>query len=463
MDRPLDDILSAALDYLDRWLGFQMRMSQQPGCVVAVAHEGDVVFERAYGYADQEQEVPLTPRHRLRAASHTKSFTAAGILKLREAGKLKLDDPAGQFVSGLHPEIAQTTVLQLLTHSAGIARDGADSGQFQNRRPFLSIEELRQELESPPAIDPNTRFKYSNNGYGLLGLVIEAVAGEPYAAWIEREIVRAAGLDETGIDMPRDDGVPVALGHSGKLLLGRRVLIPGDYATNAVAPAGGLVCTAGDLVSFFAQLSPEAEKSVLSVESRREMIREHWRTDPSGGDGAYGLGVMSGKAGGWRWFGHAGGLQGYASKTYVLPERGVAISVMTNAIDGWVGQWTDGAIHILRAFVDNGAPTGKTADWTGRWWSNWGAIDLVPAGSRVFAVYPGAWKPFDGATEIEVSDAGTGRMVRSDGFASYGEPARLIRNDAHEVVEVSLGGTILRREEEVADELLKMASGTPPG
>ncbi len=70
----------AALDYIPRWLDYQMRQSEQPGSVIAVAHKGRVVLERAFGQADITTRRALTPRHRFRVASHSKSFTAAGIL-----------------------------------------------------------------------------------------------------------------------------------------------------------------------------------------------------------------------------------------------------------------------------------------------------------------------------------------------------------------------------------------------
>ena len=91
MDRWLDH----ALDYIPRWIAFQIDMSQQPGCILAIAHRGKIVLEQAFGTANLSTSEPLTPRHRFRIASHTKSFTAAGILKLREQGKLRLDDAAG--------------------------------------------------------------------------------------------------------------------------------------------------------------------------------------------------------------------------------------------------------------------------------------------------------------------------------------------------------------------------------
>src|SRR5215470_19202587 len=135
-----------------------MQLTEQPGCVIALAERGRILFERAFGHADLARGVALTPRHRFRVASHSKSFTAAGIMKLREQGKLRLDDPVGRHVKRLHPAVAEATIAQLLSHSAGIIRDGTDAGQWQDRRPFLRPRELRAALREAPAIDANTRF-----------------------------------------------------------------------------------------------------------------------------------------------------------------------------------------------------------------------------------------------------------------------------------------------------------------
>ena len=164
------------------------------------------------------------------------------------------------------------------------------------------------DLAAAPSIEPNTRFKYSNHGYGLAGLVIEAVTGTPYCSWIKQAIIDAAGLEETEPDMPVAASVSIARGHSAKLPLGRRLVIPGDNPTNALAPATGFVSTAQDLARWFAQLDPAAQQSVLSVASRREMVRRQWRNPHSSLEGYYGLGTMSGSANGWDWFGHGGGL-----------------------------------------------------------------------------------------------------------------------------------------------------------
>jgi CubicO group peptidase (beta-lactamase class C family) len=447
----MDRWLKAAIDYIPRWLGYQMRQSELPGCVVALAHKDDIVLEQAFGSANLRRGTKLTPRHRFRVASHSKSFTAAGILKLREAGKLRLDDPVGEHVDGLHATVARTTIGQLLSHSAGIIRDGTDSGQWQDRRPFLNAKELRAALAAAPTLEANTRFKYSNHGYGLLGLVIEAATGEPYGAWIKRTIVAPAGLRETEPDITKD--VRLASGHGAKLPLGRRVVIPAVNPTHALAPATGFVSTARDLARFYAQLDPAAKRSVLSVASRREMVRAQWRTPVFDLERFYGLGIASGRIGDWDNFGHGGGFQGVITGTMALTGRNLALSVLTNSTDGLAGPWLGGIVQILRAFATRGAPAARLRDWSGRWWGMWGALDLLPMGRSVMAVTPGFFNPLMDASEITVTGKDRGRIAQATGFGNQGEDVRLIRGRNRTVVAVQFAGARLLPEAAVAAEI----------
>jgi CubicO group peptidase (beta-lactamase class C family) len=449
----MDLWVQPALGYFRNWIEFQLRASQRPGCIVAIAHRGKIVDEYAFGHANLATGERLTPRHRFRIASHSKSFTAAGIMKLRERRKLRLDDPVGQYVKDLHPQVAQTTIAQILSHSAGLTRDGADSGQFTDRRPYLGPTELMAELQLPLAIEPNTRLKYSNHGYGLLGLVIEAITAESYRVWIEREIVDAVGLRETTPDMPLAKGVPFARGHTPLLPLDRRLVIPGDNPTNAIAPAGGFVSTAADVARFFAQLAPNARRSLLSVGSRREMIRKQWRNPHANLEGYYGLGIMSGSTAGWNWFGHSGGFQGYISQTCAIPACDLTITILTNSADGWAGFWLGGAMQILRAFAAGGAPKRRVRDWTGRWWSIWGAIDLVPIGNLVIVANPHLLNPFLDASEIEVAGRDTGRISLAVGYGSHGQAVRRTRSKAGAVTDIWLAGANLKPEKTLAAEL----------
>ncbi len=447
------DWLAPALTYVQDWLGFQMRQSEQPGCVLAIAQGGKIVLDTAFGHANALTGETLTPAHRFRVASHSKSFTAAAILKLRERGKLKLDDPAGKYVQGLHPAIAAATISQLLSHSAGIFRDGEDSPYWQGRAPFSDEAKLRRDLKLPPTIDANTRLKYSNHGFALAGLIIEAIAGESFADFVAREIVAPAGLTHTTPDVPLPKGAKLAGGHSGKTLLRRRVMFPGNQSTHALAAATGFVSTASDLCRFFGQLDPKAKTSVLSVQSRREMVRPQWRDAYSAIDTGYGLGIITGAFAGWDWFGHSGGFQGYLTRTSVVPAHGIVVSLLTNASDGLSALWSDGVLHILSTFHKHGAPEAKLRDWTGRWWSAWGATDLVPMGTKVLCALPGLATPFLKVSELEVTGTDMARIAQAGAFGNCGEPASLVRRNG-KVVEVRLGSGRLVSETALKKEML---------
>jgi CubicO group peptidase (beta-lactamase class C family) len=448
----MDAWLRSAIDYIGSWIEIQLAGSQQPGCIIAVTHRGEPVAEHAFGLANLDTGEKLTPRHRFRIASHSKSFTAAGVLKLREQRRLRLDDPVGQHVGGLHPRVAETTIAQVLSHSAGLTRDGADSGQFIDGRPYLDRTELLAELRQPTAIEPGTRFKYSNHGFGLLGLVIESVTKEPYPAWIRREIVEAVGLRETEPNAPVGRATPFARGHTRKLPFGERCVIPGDNDTHAITSAAGFVATAADTARFFNQLAPNAKTSVLSVASRREMTRHHWRV-PQSFEGYYGLGVNAGKTDGWDWFGHGGGFQGYISRTCSIPACEAAITILSNSIDGAAPLWMDGALQILRAFQSRGAPARRVRDWTGRWWTIWGATDLVPMGDRVVVANPQFNNPFMDAAEIEVTGRDTGKVVSAAGYSSHGEPVRRSRDKRGKVSDIWLAGANIKPAAVVAREI----------
>jgi CubicO group peptidase (beta-lactamase class C family) len=156
----MEDWLHRTAAYIPTWIDYQLRNPEQIGCLLAVVHEGKLVLEYAAGSANLATGEPLTPRHRFRVASHSKSFTAAGLMLLRERGRVKLDDTIGAFIPGLHDHVAKATLAQVMSHSAGLTRDGTAGNQFTGFRPFLDKAELFADLAKPPILDRNTRFKY---------------------------------------------------------------------------------------------------------------------------------------------------------------------------------------------------------------------------------------------------------------------------------------------------------------
>jgi hypothetical protein len=137
----------------------------------------------------------------------------------------------------------------------------------------------------------------------------------------------------------------------------------------------------------------------------------------------------------------------------VIPEHDLTVSVFTNAIDGWAGLWVDGAMHILREFSQRGAPSRKVRDWSGRWWSLWGAIDLVPMGNKVLMVGPGMGNPIADAGEFHITGRDEGRIAVADGYSSYGEAVRRVRTASKKVAEIWLGPSRLVPEGKLANEM----------
>jgi hypothetical protein len=235
--------------------------------------------------------------------------------------------------------------------------------------------------------------------------------------------------------------------------LGRRVIIPGDNPTNALAPATGFISTAADLVRFFASLDPDSRLSVLSPANRRAMLHRQWQDPHAAVEGYYGLGLCMGSTGGWNWAGHGGGFQSAKTFTAMLPGRGLCFSVLTNANDGMGEAWSDGVMQILRTFATYSAAKARTRPWKGRWWSLGNVVDLVPFEDRILIAAPKQLNPFAAAHEIRVTARDLGVISLSGGYGIHGETARLLRDRGGKVREVWLGGNRWISERRMAAEM----------
>ncbi|MEZ5658875.1 MAG: serine hydrolase domain-containing protein [Burkholderiaceae bacterium] len=454
------DVRPDAAMVLDPWLRHQIQTHAQPGVAVAVADRGALVFDACYGLADLTTGERLTPEHRLRVASHSKSFTAAAIMVLRERGLLELSDPLGRFITGLHPAVAARPLSALLTHTAGLTRDGADSGQWGARRPFKTRDELLVELAEGPVIEPGSRFKYSNHGYAMLGMVIESVTGQAYRHWMAEALLGPLGLHstlpDTPIGNPASRGWRLAHGHSAVWPLGRRVPVDVGMSTDALAPAGGFISTAADLARFFGGLDPAREHPLLSAQSRREMIEPRWPEPDASAGRWYGLGMLTQAPGETVSFGHAGVFPGMLSRTLHSPDAGFTVSMISNSADGLAPLWVDGAMALLTAARRDGRAPLAWQAWNGIWWSDWIAYLVLATGRRILVGQASLPNPLFDAIELAplVDDPLRASIVKAPGLASYGEIARLVTDDQGRARELWLGGTRLLPAAAAADALL---------
>jgi CubicO group peptidase (beta-lactamase class C family) len=429
-ERPTDlpaDVVRQAVHYAGGYLEFQQRYRRVPGVQAAVLHRDELVLSAAWGHADLESGTALTTGHLFRIASHSKTFTATAILQLVAANRLRLDDPAGMHVTALADAgspLARVTVRELLSHAAGITRDSPDGDFWQLMRPFPDRDGLlAMLLDSGAAVLPaNERFKYSNIGYGLLGLIIEAVTGRSYAEHLQDAVIAPLGLTDLGPELDPGRGSDYATGYSSHAYAEHRVAI--DHVdTAALASATGFYATASDLVRYFAAHFT-GDHRLLSDEGKRLMRQALWETGGSK-DRRYGLGLSISPVGDRRMVGHGGGYPGHITASLVDPDARLAVSVLTNAIDGPADPLARAVVRLIDLAVD-GPGTGDEGlrRFTGRFAGLWGVTDVALLGGRLYLLDPTQPHTTEDRTPLEPAGDDTLRIAGGPGYGSYGESVR---------------------------------------
>jgi CubicO group peptidase (beta-lactamase class C family) len=421
------EVAQGALAYADRWLAFRQTYLRVPGVQAAVLLDDEMLLSRAYGSADVEAGVPLTTDHLFRVASHSKTFTATAVLQLVEAGRLRLDDPVGRWLPFLEEEpvspIAGVALRELLSHSGGLVRDGHDADFWQLMYAFPDETRLRAIARDAADVrPPNERFKYSNIAFGLLGMVVEAASGTTYHEHVTTEVVQRLGLSNTGPELdPRRAG-DYAVGYSSLAYAPARVPIP-HVDTRALAAATGFYSTAEDLCRYAAAHFWGVE-TLVSDASKRLLQHQEWQVEGVA-DNAYGLGFGIVTAGGRRLVGHSGGYPGHITRTVFDPDDRLAVSVLTNAIDGPAEPLALAIVKVLdlaaRQEPDPEAQRQGGDRFAVRLANLWGVRDVALLGGRVLLLDPTAPDPTEVVTELAVEGAATLRVVKGPGYSSVGE------------------------------------------
>jgi len=417
-------VLSSVVAWYRGWLAHRSAVLRVPGVQVAVRVDGELVLSAAYGCADLAEPTPLTARHLFRIASHSKTFTAVAVLQLMESGVLRLDDTVGRWLPQLAetaPDVARRTLRQLLSHGGGMIRDGHDCDHWVLGLPFPDRQRLLAIADDDAAVFPADRdFKYSNIGYGLLGLVIEAASGRPYNTYVGERIVEPLGLADTGPEYDPARAPDYATGYTA-LALGERV--PVDHVdTLDLAAATGFYATAEDLTAYFTAHLPGDER-LLSDDAKRSMRRQEWAVD----DGGYGLGLILNTVRGRKLFGHSGGYPGHITRSLVDPEDRVVVSVLTNGADGPAAEFADAFFSVLALATDPALDTPPVPDgiaparFTGQFATLMGVSEVALLGDRLWALNPDQADPAVKATPLAVEDATTLRITERSGYGSPGE------------------------------------------
>lgn len=325
-----------ALRLATSWLDAQRAYLEIPGISAAMVQDWEVLWSGGFGLADPERGVPADASTVYSICSISKLFTAISVMQLRDAGKLRLDDPVERHLSWfdirrVHPDAPAITIEGLLTHSAGLPRE-SDYPYWTGDFDFPTREEIVSRLPEQETLYPASRyFQYSNLGLTLAGEVVAAASGEPFEAYVRRAILEPLGLRGTTPAMPEAGSPGLARGHSAMTRSGNREPVA-HFAARGIGPAAGFASTAEDLARFAAwqfRLLKGGGPEVLSANTLREMQRVHW-VDPDF-DTTWGLGFAVRRAADETFVGHGGSCPGYRTTLLLQPKDRIATIFMANA------------------------------------------------------------------------------------------------------------------------------------
>lgn len=334
----MTDLLTGAAPELDARLTGFVADHRLPGAMAGVIAGGALAWSAGAGFADVARRRAPDPATLYRIASITKTFTATAVMRLAEAGRLHLDDPAVAHLPELRRAsspfgpIETVTIRRLLAHQAGLPVDPPGTDLSDPAYEGLAERSLARAGELGPRIAAETEHKYSNLGYQLLGEIVARVSGSPYTDYVSENILGPLGMADTAFE-------PLPPELAGRRATGYQDRTFSDHLEPAPAfPAfwaeGGLWSGLADVarwVSF--QLSPYGDEppaaQVLSPDGLRAMHKPHYLLDDAW-TYARGIGWAAARRDDAVWIQHSGGLPGWRSNACFDRDSRVGAVVLLN-------------------------------------------------------------------------------------------------------------------------------------
>ena len=453
-----DSPVQAGITLLDTWIRTQMEFGGLPGLVIGIVHDQEPVWVKAYGHASLDPPVPMSEDSIFRIASHSKLFTAITVMRARDAGQLRLDDPVTEHlpwfdIHNRHPEARPVTVRHLLTHTAGLPRESIHPAWTDFE--FPEVEALRETVsDQETTYATETKWKYSNLGFTLAGMVAEAAAGDSFADLVTDGILRPLGMDSTSVGrVPADQRGRLATGYGRRMPDGPREVFPFVDA-RSFDPATGLSSTVPDMLRFLSwqmRVRDRRSEEVLASNTLLEMQRVHWlHTSWNSG---WGLGFSVRHTEDRDLISHGGGYPGYRTQTQLSPEEKIGVVVFTNGGDGDPGRYLDKAFEwvapaLAAARAEDVKPAVWSSDWDiylGTYRRRSGDTAVLRQENDLVILSPLSEDP-NGSKGV-LQPTGTPHVFRleSDGFGAHGELVRFEVTDAGEVTRIFVGVNYSRR------------------
>jgi CubicO group peptidase (beta-lactamase class C family) len=296
-----------------------------PGCAAAVSVKGETVFEKAFGLADLEHNVPNTAQTIFESGSVAKQFTAASIVLLQLEGKLSIDDPVRKYIPELPDYGAPLTIRHLLNHTSGLRDWGTVmslTGAGRGQR-VITQDLALDVITHQRALDfkPGSEYSYSNSGYNLAAIIVERVSKQKFPAFVEERLFKPLGMKNSSW---RDDFQRVVPGRAQAYSRQGNGPWQTDMPIMNVYGNGGMLTTVGDWMKWNAMLDSRSLGAPLVEALETQGVLNDGRKI------AYALGLTVDKYKGLRDVSHGGSTAGYQTFLARYPENQVSIGVMCN-------------------------------------------------------------------------------------------------------------------------------------
>ena len=312
---------------------------------IGVVTPQGLVWTRSYGFVDMSTRRLASRSSVYRIGSITKMFTALMLHQLVAAGKIRVSDPVERYypeikhIRGYSRLTAPVTVLQLATMTSGIAREPREEGPFWTG-PVSQWEATLQTAlpHTDIEFEPGTRFLYSNIGYAILGAALGKAAGVPYVQWEQEHILTPLGMRHTTFEIEPVIAADLTTGYDVSPNNGPdagQAVREGIAGRGFKVPNGALFTTVDDLSRFLMVQLGEGPPNVLPP---ARLDSAYSGVVAAAGDlgGGYGLGFSVGHRGDFTWYGHSGGVAGYAAMMFFDREQKLGVIVLRNAGGGKV-------------------------------------------------------------------------------------------------------------------------------
>ena len=295
-----------------------------PGAVALVVKDGKTLYRKAFGIANLELGVKMKPENVFRIGSITKQFTATAILKLRDEGKLALEDDITKYMKDYPAHGHEITIKHLLTHTSGIkSYTGMKEWTTEFRKMDFTPEEFIEFFKNRPMdFKPGKEYRYNNSAYFILGHIIEVISGMTYEQYIDSNFFKPLEMkssyygSNSRIIKDRAHGYEK---REGKYINAELLSMSQPYA------AGSLMSTVDDLYKWY---NAVMEDKVISKISRKEAHSTFTLND--GEKTGYGYGWIIGNIQGSPMISHEGGINGYLTSSIYLPNEEVFVAIFSN-------------------------------------------------------------------------------------------------------------------------------------